>query len=221
MKRAAIYSMFLGLGLSATATAAAAERDGVDQPQPAPKRATLEHDERDHDRLGWYVPDLAKLQVAGYLGTVGAGVGYAAFNDVLNVSVYYGFTPASVAGHVVHTGKLAFDVRPFELRAGDVRFVPGYIGGGLLYAFGGEFFTRLPARYRRIDSRYYPPTAVHWMIHAGTEVDYVPRRGPFERHGLYYEVVALDSYAFSYFENPERLRLIDIFSSSIGYRMAF
>jgi hypothetical protein len=220
MKRAAIFAFFLAMGVTTNVAAAPAERR-MDAAEPAHEDATLGRSERDHDRLGWYIPDLAKLQVAGYLGTVGVGLGYAAFDDVLNVSLYYGFTPASVAGHPVHTSKLAFDVRPFELRAGDVRFVPAYVGGGLLYAFGGEFFTRLPARYRRIDSRYYPPTAIHWLLQAGVEVDYVPRRGPFERHGLYYEVVALDSYAFSYFENPERLRLVDVFSSSIGYRLAF
>lgn len=178
-------------------------------------------DSRDSDRLGWYVPDYARLQTGGYLGTVGVGLGYAAFDDRLNVSLLYGFTPAERAGHAVHEAKLSLDYRPFELGRASVRFVPVTLGAGLLFAFGGEYFTRVPARYRRIDTNYYPPTALHWMLQLGSELDFAPARGPFERHGLYYEVVTLDSYAVSLLENSERVRLLDVLASTIGYRVAF
>lgn len=184
--------------------------------------SSLGHAEpRDRDALGWYVPDYARLQTGGYLGTVGVGFGYAAFDDRLNVSLLYGFTPAERAGHPVHEAKLSLDYRPFELGNARWRLVPLTVGAGLLYAFGGEYFTRVPARYRRIDTRYYPPTALHWMLQLGLELDYAPASGPFERHGLYYEVVTLDSYAFSLFENPSRVRVIDVLASTIGYRVAF
>jgi len=178
--------------------------------------------QRDRDRLGRYVPDFAKLQVAGYLGTLGVGVGYAAFDDVLNLSAYYGYTPTRGDSDAVHAAKLAFDVRPFELELSrELRLVPVYIGAGLLYGFGGDYFTRLPARYRRIDTRYYPPTALHWLVQAGLELDYTPKRGPIERHGLYFELVMLDSYLFSFIDNPDTVPLNDALSSSFGYRIAF
>jgi hypothetical protein len=190
-------------------------------PPDVSERAPLGRHERDRDRHGWYVPDFAKLQVGGYLGTLGAGFGYAAFDDVLNVSAYYGFTPSHGNSDAVHAAKLDVDVRPFELSTPDVRWVPIYLGAGILYGIGGEFFTRLPARFSRIDKNYYPPTALHWLVEAGLELDYVPRRGPFERHGLYFELVALDSYVFSYVDNPDQVRLVDVVSSSVGYRAAF
>jgi hypothetical protein len=184
-------------------------------------RAELRRERRDKDRLGWYVPDFARLQTAGFLGVVGGGVGYAAFDDVLNVSLMYGYSPESHSGKSVHAAKLAIDARPFDLRIDAFRLVPVYVGGSVLYAFGKEYFTRLPDRFARLDHNYYPPTALHWDAHLGLELDYVPSSGRIERHGLYYEVVTLDSYLFSFLENSNSVGLEDVFSSSLGYRCAF
>jgi hypothetical protein len=184
-------------------------------------QAHVRREERDRDRFGWYVPDFAKLQTAGFLGSVGVGAGYAMLSDIINVSLLYGFTPEKRAGNNVHAARLNLDVRPFDLRLKAFRLVPIYVGAGLLYAFGSEYFTRLPERYKRIAAGYYPPTALHWSAHLGLELDYVPARGKIERHGLYYEVVTLDSYLISYLENSEALHLVDAFASSIGYRCAF
>jgi hypothetical protein len=184
-------------------------------------RAELHRERRDRDRLGWYVPDFARLQAAGFLGVVGGGFGYAAFDDVLNVSLLYGFSPAAHSGKSVHAGKFAVDVRPFDVRLDSFRLVPVYLGGSLLYAFGNEYFTRLPDRFARLDRYYYPPTSLHWGAQLGVELDYVPSSGPLERHGLYYELVTVDSYLFSFIENSGTLGLDDVVSSSLGYRCAF
>lgn len=190
-------------------------RDSAEQPRDSAEQP------RDRDRLGWYVPDYARLQTGGYLGMLGVGLGYAAFGDRLNVSLLYGHTPADQAGHAVNEAKLSLDYRPLELRFGRFRLVPASLGAGLMYAFGREYFTVVPARYRRIDTNYYPPTTLHWMVQLGLELDYAPERGPFERHGLFYEVVTLDSYAVSLIENPKRVRVIDVLASTVGYRVAF
>lgn len=184
-------------------------------------RSELRREQRDRDRLGWYVPDFAKLQTAGFLGSIGLGAGYAMLDDVLNVSLLYGFTPEGRAGENVHAALLSLDVRPVDLKLRSLRWVPLYIGGGVLYAFGAEYFTRLPDRYRRLEANYYPPTALHWTAHLGMELDYVPARGKIERHGLYYEAVTMDSYLLSYLENARSLHLVDAFASTIGYRCAF
>ena len=184
-------------------------------------RAELHRESRDRDRLGWYVPDFARLQTAGFLGVVGVGFGYAAFDDVLNLSLLYGLSPAAHSGKSVHAGRFAIDVRPFDVRFDAFRLVPVYLGGSVLYAFGNEYFTRLPDRFARLDRYYYPPTALHWGAQLGLELDYVPSRGPIERHGLYYELVTVDSYLFSFIENSSSLGLDDVVSSSLGYRCAF
>jgi hypothetical protein len=220
MRRAVCFGLSSSLAWLTTAGVALSQEPVPDRQQASIGAYEYERP-RDRDRLGWYVPDYARLQTGGYVGSVGAGLGYAAFADRLNVTLLYGFTPADRAGHDVHAAKLSVDFRPFDLGRVPVRVVPFYVGAGLLYAFGGEYFTRLPARYRRIDTNYYPPTALHWMVQLGAELDYVPAHGAIERHGLYYEVGTMDSYVFSLFENPKRVRLIDILASTVGYRLAF
>jgi hypothetical protein len=190
------------------------------EPARAPDAPPRRH-ERDTDALGWFVPDFFRVQTGGWVGLVVVGTGYAAFDDVLNVSLHYGFTPADYAGTNVHTVSFEVLVRPFDLRVEDLRFVPVYFGPGLLYAWGDDFFTTVPDRYAQIDSRYYPPTSLHWTARFGTEIDYVPRSGFFERHGLYYEATLLGAYFELYTENRETLDLIDVFGGAIGYRAAF
>jgi hypothetical protein len=169
------------------------------------------------------VPDFFKLHTGGYAGLIGAGVGYSAFDDVLNVALLYGFAPASEAGENTHTLHLTLAVRPFDVRLGRFRLLPIYAGGGLLYVFGSEFFTRVPERYPRTSGAfgYYPPTALHWTAHVGAELDWLPRSGFFERHGAYAEITTLDSFLFSNLENRETVDVTDAVAIGIGYRAAF
>jgi hypothetical protein len=176
---------------------------------------------RDQDRLGWYVPDFVRLGTGGFVGMFVAGTGYALFQDVLNVSFSYGFTPASHAGADVHAFALALDARPFDLAAGDFRIVPLTLGPGLIYAWGDEFFSRLPGQYRPFSDSYYPPTSLQPVAKLGFELDYLPPPGFFERHGVYYELTALYLHLRRYFSNRDELGLEDALSSGVGYRAAF
>jgi len=190
-------------------------------PVPAAGRDPRRDKQRDRDPHGWLVPDFGKLQTGGFVGMVSVGVGYAVFDDVLNAGAQYGFTPNSLAGHDVHTLHFTLDVRPFELRMGDFRWVPGYLGAGLLHVWGERYFSDLPDRYASIDGSYYRPTALHWTAHLGTELAFMPHSGFFERHGFFYELATLDTCAFAYHENRETVELTDALSSTFGYRAAW
>jgi hypothetical protein len=215
MRRAALV---LGLSLATTLGAARAVAEEI-EPPGQPRRAL--DGQRDRDALGWYVPDFARLGTGGFVGMFVVGTGYAAFQDVLNFSVHYGFTPASHAGTDVHAFAFGMDVRPFDLKVDDFRIVPIYLGPGLLYGWGDEFFSRLPSRYRTYDRAYYAPTSLHPLMRAGIELDYLPGPGFFERHGIYYEATVLYVYLRRYLENREQLGLGDAVGSAIGYRAAF
>lgn len=186
--------------------------------------ADVRHDRaaRDTDRLGWVVPDFGKVQTGGYSGLITVGLGYAAFRDVLNLTVDYGYVPAAAAGRNVHSVSTSVSVRPIDVRLGDFRLVPGYLGGGLLFTFGDGYFITAPDRYQKYSANYYPPTGVHWMAHVGIELDWLPHEDNlFERHGLYWEVRTLDTFLFSYVENPRTLSPLDAVASAIGYRAAW
>jgi hypothetical protein len=208
----------LALATISIASAASAQPPNGGEQERAPERSDR-RDERDPDRLGWYVPDFARVHTGGFIGMFVIGTGYAIFDDVLNVSAHYGFTPASHAGNDVHTFSFDLLVRPLDFRIDDFRIVPIYLGPGLLYAWGDEFFSRVPGRY---DSpSYYPPTSLHWTARAGLELDWLPPSGVFERHGLFYEVVMLDTYFNFYRKNPDTLSPLDMLASAVGYRAAF
>lgn len=213
----------LALSSALSAIAPVASADLILPPAPPPPEPDRPKQEpaRDKDELGWYVPDFARLQTGGWVGMAALGIGYAAFDDILNISVHYGFTPEAHAGSNVHTLSFEILARPFDFPIDELRVVPIYLGPGLLYVWGDSFFTRVPDRYAQIDSRYYPPISLHWTARLGTELDYVPRRGFFERHGLFYEAVLFGRYFELYLGNRETLDLVDVFSSAIGYRVAF
>ncbi len=177
------------------------------------------YSERDPDRLGWYVPDFAVAHTGSYLGALGAGFGYSVFDDVINLSVGYGFTPAAIAALDVHNLWMRGSIRPIALRYRAFRFVPVYLGGGALYAVGDNFFTRLPEPY---SEDYYAKTAWMFLGQVGLAVDYLPEPGgAFERHGLYAEVAMHDQTMKILAKELDALRFVDLVASGVGYRMAF
>ena len=114
--------------------------------QPRTAHAESDWSTRDTDRLGWYVPDFARVQTGGFTGLFNVGVGYSALNVVLNWSIGYGYTPPFTADRHVHSVDTTFSIRPVDFRIRRVRVVPFYLGGGLLFGFGDGYFLKLPAR---------------------------------------------------------------------------
>lgn len=175
-------------------------------------------DERNADPFGPWVPDYARVQTGGYLGTIGIGVGYGAFDDVLNVGLLYGYTHDDVVGGV-HAIQLMLSARPFDLRVGrEFRIVPAYFGVGVLGTWGERYYLDLPDRY---PSDYYRPNAAFPVFHLGLEVDYLPGCTAFERHGLFAELTFLEYYVGRYFRNPDTIDLVDAVGLALGYRAAF
>lgn len=176
---------------------------------------------RNHDRLGWLVPDYAVAQTGGFIGLLTVGVGYALFGDRLNLGLAYGISPAFHSGRTVSSMHLGAGVRPLEVKLpGDWSFVP-YLGGGFLVAFGSDYFWSQPARYDAYDSGYYPPTAWHFTVHLGLEVDFGAPSPAFERQGVFWEARTLDRFLVDWLSNTEVIQPWEAWSSAFGYRLAF
>jgi hypothetical protein len=177
-------------------------------------------DERDVDRLGWWVPDFVEVQTGGYVGLVAGGFGYAIFDHVLELSLAYGYTPAFVAGRGTHVLAWEGAVRPFDVRIGPTRLVPIYAGAGGLYALGGDFFVNEPDRYQNSD--YYDPTALHWTLHVGVELGFLPSPDSFvERHSAYAELRTIDVLFEALVTNGREIDLHEAVAAGLGYRLAF
>jgi hypothetical protein len=190
--------------------------------QSGPRASLGEHDDdgERRRRLGWAAPDFVRLQTGGWIGAMNIATGYAFLDDVVNVSAGFGYTPGQLAGKDVFNVDATLVLRPFHVELGPRGWslVPVEIGAGIMYAFGDQYHITLPDEYR---SGYYPPTALHWLAHVGIELAWEPRHGFFTRHAVFYRATTLDTFATSYLENPDRLDLVDVLSSAIGYRVEF
>jgi hypothetical protein len=184
---------------------------------PEATRTALSSQERDRDRLGALVPDFAKLQSGGFAGQFSAGLGYSAFDDIVNLTALYGYTPG-FDGRAVQSLHVTLAFRPLEANYGRLRLVPAYFGVGGLVTWGEGYFIELPERY---PDDYYRATGLHYTAHLGLGVDWLPRRGDVERHGVYFELTTIDSFLSAYLKNRELVRLRDVLSSGLGYRIAF
>lgn len=213
-----VAAMVLALS---TATKAAAQDEGFTTYPATPSEPS--GFERDEERFGWYVPDFARLQTGGFQGHVNVGVGYAAFDDVLNWKLGYGYVAPGVdTDEPIHTLDTSLSVRPFELGTRRLRWVPAFLGVGVIYVPGDQYELSFPKRYEHLSESYYRPTAVHWTSHVGTELAWRPADGGFvERHAVFYQAVMMDRMARAYLDNREALDLTDAFASAIGYRMAW
>jgi hypothetical protein len=157
----------------------------------------------------WYVPDHAKLQLAGNVGFLSPGVGYA-IGRRLEGDVFFGWVPEAVGGDDIFslTGKITW--APWALQAGAWRIRPGTLAFQVTYTFGDEYFV--------IPDFAFTPTA----LRAGFALGAAASR-PVRGHdvGLYAELVALDlglAYALS---DSRALDPWDAFSLALGARVRF
>jgi hypothetical protein len=155
------------------------------------------------------LPHHAKLQYAGSIGFLSAGVGYEFAKKKLQADVYYGYVPESIGGINIHsvTGKLTW--LPLAVERNNFTF--NLLTAGVLanYAFGKQYdFSREAFDY------YGFPTAAHIGLFVG---------GGLTRNklGLYYELGSTDRDIVSFVNNTKGIRFHEIINIGIGARLKF
>lgn len=166
----------------------------------------------------WAVPDHAKLQLAGNVGFLSPGVGWAWLGERLETDLFLGWVPPGVGGESIWalTGKLTF--APWRLRPGSGWSLrPLTAALQLTYTFGEEYVLRLPDHY---PSHYYAiPSALRGGLALGASVGR-PAWG-LPEVSLYGELVALDAMLFFWAKSPDALDADDVVSVALGVRAAF
>lgn len=167
-------------------------------------------------RRAWYLPDQAKLQLAGAMGFLSPGVGYALAGRRLELDAFLGYVPEGVGGVELWsvTGKVTW--LPWRVglpRGWTAR--PLTVAAQLTHTFGDRFFLVLPDRY---GPGYYPlPTSLRAALALGAGVGR-PAWG-FEHVGAYAEVVAVD-IPFAYLlSNLGTVRASEVLSVAVGLRL--
>jgi hypothetical protein len=174
--------------------------------------------EADDERRRWFVPDHAKLQLAGEIGFVSPGVGYELANRKVHLDAFFGWVPEAVGGQDIFSLTTKLSYAPWRERAGrDWRVQPLIAGVQLTYTFGSQYFLRQPSRYP--DGYYDLPTALHAGVSIGGSVTRKLRDG--RELGVYYELVAIDQMLRAWIENPDAIAAGDVVSLAIGTRFRF
>lgn len=172
----------------------------------------------DREARPWFVPDHAKLQLAGNVGFLSPGVGYQVAGRRIHLDVLLGWVPESIGGDDIYsvTGKVTY--APFRLRAaGRWRVEPVRTALQVTYTMGSQYFTRSPSRY---PSGYYDlPTAWHTGIAVGGALTHRSRGG--RELGLYWESVALTMMLRDWLRNPDVIDASDVFSFAVGAMVGF
>jgi hypothetical protein len=167
--------------------------------------------QRIQDAAPWYL----KVQYAGSIGFLSAGLGYGFFKNRISTEIIYGFVPETKGGPLdIATVRMIYN--PFTIRiTPSVSITPLTVSGFVTYHFGEEFYIKLPQQYY---SEYYKwSSAIRYHAGFGSILSY---HGKNSGHGFafYYELNTNDLYVKSLRANST-LSIYDILSLGIGIKM--
>lgn len=173
---------------------------------------------------GWnrLVPRYGKLQFAGSMGVISAGVGWDyGKKKQWETDVFLGYLPKfdGDEGHMTFTVKENYIPWKLPIKEGRWIFEPFTVSLYVNKIFGDEFWAREPDRF---PERYYGvATNLRFNLAFGQRIDFKLRPvGLAKRLAFYYEVGSNDLYIISAFTN-RYLHFTDIFSLSLGLKFQF
>ena len=95
-----------------------------------------------------FLPDYVKLQYAGGIGFLSAGVGYTFIDHRIDVSAFYGYVPTWFTVDDLHSVSLQFTAKLIRIKASEsIEILPLNIGWYLHHTFGNEYWVKLPDNY--------------------------------------------------------------------------
>ena len=107
-----------------------------------------ESSKTDSTQQCWLLPDYVKLQYAGGIGFLSAGVGYTFVDHRIDVSAFYGYVPTWFTVDDLHSVSLQFTAKLIRIKASEnIEILPLNIGWYLHHTFGNEYWVKLPDNY--------------------------------------------------------------------------
>lgn len=173
--------------------------------------------ESKNNSLGYaYLPDYYKLQYAGGIGFLSAGIGYGFFNERIDISYFYGYVPEWFSKNDLHSVSLQLTGKPLHLNLNNkTEYYPLNIGIFVHHTFGSEYFIALPDHYPEDYYWWAPGRTGGLFIEGQFKYKFNDSRKMFSEIGAYYRVVTRGIYLTSKFSNAS-IPLEDIFSLSLG-----
>lgn len=104
--------------------------------------------QKDSANYARFLPDYVKLQFAGGIGLLSAGVGYSFFKEKLEVSYFYGYVPKAVSIDDLHSVSLQVTAKFWRFKVKpNIEIVPLNVGWFIHHTFGNEYWITLPSHY--------------------------------------------------------------------------
>jgi len=173
--------------------------------------------EKEKNSLGYsLLPDYYKLQHAGGIGFLSAGIGYGFFNERVDISFFYGYVPEWFSVEELHSVSLQLTGKPLRFNpTNKTAYYPLNIGIFIHHTFGSEYFIVLPDHYPE-DYYWWAPGRTGGLFVEGLfKYKFNASRKMFSETGIYYRVVTRGIYLTSKFSNAS-VPLEDILSFSLG-----
>ena len=170
------------------------------------------------DALPWYVPDHVSLQLAGSIGLLSGGPGWAFLDEAVEGELLLGWSPPAVTGEDFLTLTLKGQWHPFRIDWRGWTLRPLTVGLLFSYTFGDAYFVGLPDRYP--DGYYWFNTALRpALLLGGGAGRPVPALGLRLVEG-YFELVATDYRLVQFIRSPATVET-GLFSLALGARLRF
>jgi hypothetical protein len=160
------------------------------------------------------IGDYVKMQYAGFIGLSAIGFGEQFAKRRYEIELFYGYAPREVATIEVHSVTLKNNYIPHRIKVEEYEFSP-YIGLGVMFMPKQRYDTN---SRDDVPSNYYHITGIHALLYTGIAIKHEYKN--FHNHtraiSAYIEIGTLDSYLFSYANNPNVLSLSEISSLGVG-----
>ncbi len=169
-------------------------------------------------KRAWYLPDYAKIQFAGNIGFLSAGIGHQFLNKHLYSELIYGYVPASISKaekiHII-TIKNTFPIWSKKIKEVTLSPITGFTTS---FETGNNSFLKLPDKYPK---GYYVTNAFHLTLFIGAKVhkDFMNSK-IIKGADLYFELGTVETYLWYGIISTE-VKVNKIFSSAIGINLYF
>lgn len=163
-------------------------------------------------------PDHIKMQFAGNIGFISAGIGYETFGGKLHSDILIGYLPEFIGNTTVVTfsQKNTFNFRNFNYRP--INKFNITVGASINVESGRNSFIKLPEYY---PDGYYSTNAITFGLFAGLKYQgkYEPS-SKIKQLEYYAEIGTLATYLYYSFYNEDYFE-DDIYSLALGVNLKF
>jgi hypothetical protein len=169
-----------------------------------------------HDSFEKYLPETIKLQFAGGLGFLSAGMGYSVLNEKLDISVFYGYVPKCFSVKDLHSLNFQITAKLFRVKLSkDIELMPLNIGGYFQHTFGNEYWVKLPDEYPRGYYWWSPGLNTGFCLGAELRTKFLANKINTSSTAFYVNIGSKSYYLASKFGNSS-IPLTDIINIGFG-----